>query len=137
MYWNQKQHTHENTHNTFRNPLLLAPLWPCAVPGLMNIYEEKPFTLARSSTTSMFTKVKLLLMSLLHRHLHFMNFIKSVKLILNFIVIVCTNPSWMRHKISAFTNHVSIACCYTLNLFRINPFEVGFPLLVILLKEGF
>ena len=137
MYWNRKQHTHENIYNTFRNPLLLALLWSCALPSLVNIYKRKPFTLARSGTTSMFTKVKFLLMSLLHKHLHFMNFIKSVKLILNFIVTVCTNTSWMRHKISALTNHVSITYCYTLNLFRINQFKVGFPLLVIFLKEGF
>ena len=137
MCWKRKQHTHENIHNTFRNPLLLALLWPCALPSLVNIYKRKPFTLARSSTTSMFTKVKILLMSLLHKHLYFMNFIKSIKLILNFIVTVCTNPSLMRHKISAFTNHESIVCCYPLNLFRIYQFEAGFPLLVILLKEGF
>ena len=43
----------------------------------------------------------------------------------------------MRHKFSALTNYVSIACCYSLNLFRLNQFEIGFPLLVILLKEGF
>ena len=66
-----------------------------------------------------------------------MNFIKSLKLILNFIITVYTNPSRMRHKISALTNHISITCCYPLNLFRLNQFEVGFPLLVILLKEGF
>ena len=137
MCWNPKQHTHKNTHNTFRNPLLLALLWPCALPGLVNIYKRKPFTLARSGTTSMFTKVKFLLMSLLHRHLWFMNFIKSLKLILNFIVTVCTNPSWMRHKISALTNHISIAFYYPLNLFRLNQFKVRFPLLVILLKERF
>ena len=137
MCWNWKQHTHENIHNTFRNPLLLALLWPCALPGLVNIYKRKPFTLARSGTISMFVNVKFLLMSLLHKHLYFMNFIKSIKIIPNFIVTVCTNPSWMRHKIRALTNHESIACCYPLNLFRIYQFEVGFPLLVILLKEGF
>ena len=43
----------------------------------------------------------------------------------------------MRRKISALTNHVSKACCCPLNLFRLNQFEVGFPLLVILLKEWF
>ena len=134
MCWNRKQHTHENIHNTFINPLLLALLWHCALPGLVNIYKRKPFTLARSGTTSIFTKVKFLFMSLLHRHLYFMNFIKSLKFILNFIITVCTNPSWMRHKFSALTNHVSIACCYPLNLFRINQFEVGFPILVIFLK---
>ena len=85
----------------------------------------------------MFTKMKFLLMSLLHRHLFFMNFIKSVKLILNYIVTVYTNPSWMRHKISALTNHVSIACCYPLNFFRLNQFEVGFPLLVILFVKTY
>ena len=116
MCWNRKQHTHKNIHNTFRNPLLLALLWPYALPGLVNIYKRKPFTLARSSTTSMFTKVKFLLMSLLHRNLYFMNFIKSIKLILYYIVTICTNPSWIRHKISAFTNHISITCCYPLNL---------------------
>ena len=66
-------------HNTFRNTLLLALLWSCALSGLVNIYKRKPFTLARSGTTSMFTKVKFFLMFLLHRHLYFMNFIKSVK----------------------------------------------------------
>ena len=137
MCWKRKQHTHENIHNIFRNPLLLALLRPCALPGLVNIYKRKPFTLARSSTTSMFTKVKILLMSLLHKHLYFINFSKSIKLILNFIITVCTDPSLMRHKISAFTNHESIVCCYPLNLFGINQFEVRFPLLVILSKEGF
>ena len=54
---------------------------------------ENPFTFAKNGITPMFTKVKFLLMSLLHKHLFFMNFIKSVKLILNYIVTVCTKPS--------------------------------------------
>ena len=128
MCWNWKQHTHENIHNTFRNPLLLALLWPYALLDLVNIYKRKPFTLARSGTTSMFTKVKFLLMFLLHRHLYFMNFIMSVKLILNFIVTVCTNLSWMRHKISTLINSMLLP----FKSLRLNQFKIGFPLLVIL-----
>jgi len=72
--------------------MLLALLWPCALPGLVNIYKRKSFTLARSGTTSMFIKVKFLLMSLLHIHLYFMIFIKTLKLIFYFIITDCTNP---------------------------------------------